>query len=307
MKASSSSQADASTKAILYAFIANLGIALAKTWAAVYTGSGSMLAEAIHSFADSGNQVLLYVGLKGSQRPPDTQHPLGYGKLSYFWSFIVALMLFSLGGLFSIYEGWHKLQHPEPLNQVWVALAVLALAVVLESSAMFGVLREVRRLRKDKPLRYWLKTTRNAELVVVLGEDFAALTGLTLALGFVGMAAMTGDPVYDAIGSICIGVVLVVVSVFVALRMRELIIGKSAEPQLRADINKLIQGDPSIKQVFNIITFQIGPQVMLAAKIKLREDLSLSEAVTNINSLEKRLKENHPEIGWCFIEPDMLD
>ncbi|MCP4090099.1 MAG: cation diffusion facilitator family transporter [Gammaproteobacteria bacterium] len=307
MKVNKQSQAHASTRAILYAFVANLCIALTKTWAAIYTGSGSMLAEAIHSYSDSGNQVLLFIGLKQAQQPPDADHPLGYGKLSYFWSFVVALMLFSLGGLFSIYEGLHKLQNPEPLKQIWVAILVLVLAVMLESSAMFGVLREIRKLRKDKALHHWLKSTRNAELVVVLGEDFAALTGLSLALIFLGLAAITGDPVYDAIGSMCIGIVLIIVSAFVAWRIRDLIIGKSAEPELQAEINSLIEADPVIEKVFNVITFQIGPQVMLAAKIKLQPDLSIAEAVTNINKLEKHLKERRPEIGWCFIEPDLYD
>jgi cation diffusion facilitator family transporter len=300
-------QAHSSMRAILYAFVANFSIALAKTWAALYTGSGSMLAEAIHSFADSGNQVLLYIGLRQSQRPADDEHPLGYGKLTYFWSFIVALMLFSIGGLFSIYEGLHKLQHPEPLNQIWVALLVLVLAVVLESTAMFGVLREIRHIRKGKSLRYWLRHTRNAELVVVLGEDFAALTGLTLALAFVGLAAITGDPVYDAIGSICIGVVLVTVSIFVGIRVRDLIIGKSAEPALQAEIEQLIEADPVIEKLFNVITIQMGPQVMLAAKVKVKGDQTIAQAVANINKLEQRLKKNHPEIGWSFIEPDLTD
>jgi cation diffusion facilitator family transporter len=300
-------QAHSSTKAILYAFVANFCIALAKTWAAIYTGSGSMLAEAIHSYADSGNQVLLFIGLRQAQRPADANHPLGYGKLSYFWSFIVALMLFSLGGLFSIYEGLHKLEHPEPLHQVWVAVAVLLLAVVLEGTAMFGVLREIRHIRKDKPLKRWLKTTRNAELVVVLGEDFAALTGLSLALVFLVLAAVTGDPFFDAVGSICIGVVLVTVSIFVAWRIRDLLIGKSAEPDLQDDINRLIEAEPAIEKVFNVITFQMGPQVMLAAKVKIRSELSIGEAVLKINELEKKLKQNHPEIGWSFIEPDLHD
>lgn len=296
-----------SVTAIMYAFVANLGIAIAKTWAAIYTGSGSMLAEAIHSYADSGNQVLLFIGLKQAQRPPDQDHPLGYGKLSYFWSFIVALMLFSLGGLFSIYEGLHKLQHPEPLNQVWVAIVVLSLAVLLESTAMFGVLREIRHIRKDRPLREWLKTTRNAELVVVLGEDFAALTGLAFALVFVSIAAVTGDPFYDAVGSICIGIILIIVSIFVGWRIRSLIIGKSAEPALREEINRLIEADPVIERVFNVITFQVGPQVMLAAKVKVDPERRVGETVTKINELEKRLKEAHPEIAWSFIEPDLYD
>ena len=291
----------------MYAFVANLGIALIKSWAAVYTGSGSMLAEAIHSFADSGNQVLLFIGLKQSQKPADEQHPLGYGKVSYFYSFVVALMLFSLGGLFSIYEGIHKLQEPEPLNQIWIALVVLVLAVCLEAAAMFGVLREIRRLRGARPIRQWLKTTRNAELVVVLGEDFAALTGLTIALIFVGLAAVSGNPVYDAIGSICIGVVLIIVSVFVALRIRDLLIGKSAEPELRQEIDELIEADSAVIQVFNVITFQMGPKVLLAAKVKLRPDLTINEAVIHLNALEKKLKANRPEIGWIFIEPDITD
>jgi cation diffusion facilitator family transporter len=303
----SHSHENASIRAILYAFVANLGIALIKSWAALYTGSGSMLAEAIHSFADSGNQVLLFIGLKQAQKPADTEHPLGYGKISYFYSFIVALMLFSIGGLFSIYEGIHKFQNPEPLNQLWVALAVLSVAVCLEAAAMFGVLREVARLRGAKPIRLWLKTTRNAELVVVLGEDFAALTGLAFALVFVGLAAVTGDPVYDAIGSMCIGVVLIFVSIFVALRIRDLLIGKSAEPELRQEMDELIKADPVILRLFNVITFQMGPKVLLAAKVKLPPDMTIETAVTHLNQLEKRLKERRPEIGWIFIEPDITD
>jgi len=291
----------------MYAFVANLGIAIAKTWAAIYTGSGSMLAEAIHSFADSGNQVLLFIGLKQSKRPADKDHPLGYGKLNYFWSFIVALMLFSVGGLFSIYEGVHKYQHPEPLNQIWIAIAVLILAVFLESAAMFGVLREIKHLRKQKSLSSWLSTTRNAELVVVLGEDTAALTGLTLALVFVSLAAVTGNPVYDALGSICIGVVLIIVSIFVAWRIRDLIIGKSAEPDLQREIEGIIEDDPIIERVYNIITFQVGPQVMLAAKVKVRQDQEIGVAIRKINELERKLKQARPEIGWSFIEPDIED
>ena len=169
-----------------------------------------MLAEAIHSYADTGNQVLLYFGLRQSSRPPDPEHPLGYGKLSYFWSFIVALMLFSLGGLFSIYEGLHKLQHPEPLEQIWLAIVVLAIAIVLESFSLFGCLREINIIRGARPFREWLRNTRTSELVVVLGEDVGALLGLALAFVFVSLAAVTGDTRFDAIGSMSIGVVLII-------------------------------------------------------------------------------------------------
>lgn len=296
-----------SAKAILYAFLANLGIALAKLAAALYTGSGSMFAESIHSFADCGNQILLWVGLRQSQRPPDAEHPLGYGKLSYFWSFIVALMLFSLGGVFSMYEGWHKLQQPEPLNQAWVALLVLGGSILLESVSLLGCLREIARLRGQRSLREWLRSTRNAELVVVLGEDVAALIGLVLAFAFVSLAALSGDARFDALGSIAIGVVLIGVSIFIAVRIKSLIVGSSAEAQLRAAIVAEIDQDPAIEKLFNAITFQLGPDVMLAAKVKMNGGISIEQAVAHINGLERRIKARFPEVAWCFIEPDVED
>jgi cation diffusion facilitator family transporter len=295
---------DSSLRAILYAFLANFGIALAKTWGAVITGSGSMLAEAIHSYADSTNQVLLFIGIKQSQKPADEDHPLGYGKLSYFWSFIVALMLFSLGGLFSIYEGLHKLQSPEPLNQVWIAVGILVLAIILEGGSLFGALREIGKLRGASSFSYWLRHTRNAELVVVFGEDVAALLGLCLALAALLMTAYTGNPVYDALGSIAIGIVLMCVSVFIAIRIRSLIIGKSAEPELQKLINDIVAADTAIEEVLNTITVQLGPQMMLAAKIRMQSDLTIGEAVDHINDLERELKAKVPMLKWCFIEPD---
>lgn len=298
---------NSTARAILYAFVANFGIALAKSWAAWLTGSGSMLAEAIHSYADTGNQVLLYLGLKQSQRPPDLEHPLGYGKLSYFWSFIVALLLFSLGGIFSIYEGLHKLQHPENLSQLWVAVIVLVLAIILEGSSLLGCLREIRLVRGDRPFREWLKHTRNSELVVVLGEDIGAQLGLVLALGFLVAAAITGNPVYDAIGSICIGGVLLVISVFIALRVRSLLVGRSADPEIQETIDAIICEHEDIEFVFNTITIQFGPDTMLAAKVKLRTGLTIDDAVGAINALERKLKERIPKLKWSFIEPDVSD
>jgi cation diffusion facilitator family transporter len=296
-----------SAKAILYAFVANLGIALSKLAAAVFTGSGSMMAESIHSFADCGNQILLWVGLRQSQRPADVEHPLGYGKLTYFWSFVVALMLFSMGGLFSIYEGWHKIQHPEPIRYAWVALLVLGGSILLEFGSLLGCLREISKMRKHRSLREWLRTTRNAELVVVLGEDIAALVGLVLAFIFVSLAAYTGNPVFDALGSIVIGIVLVAVSIFVASRIKSLIVGRSAEEDLRAAIAQEIDIDPAIDKLFNAITLQLGPDVMLAAKIKMKSGISIEEAVEHINQLERRIKARFPEVAWCFVEPDIED
>ncbi len=302
-----SSSHGSTARAILYAFLANSGIALAKTWAAWITGSGSMLAEAIHSYADAGNQVLLFLGLRQSTRPPDSEHPLGYGKLSYFWSFIVAVLLFSLGGLFSIYEGFHKLQHPEPLTQVWIAQLVLVFAIVLEGFSLLGCVRQIANVRGARSFRDWLKHTRNSELVVVLGEDIAALLGLAIALGFVSVASLTGNTTYDAFGSISIGIVLLVVSVFVALRVQSLLVGRSADPLIQEAIEKLIGQESDIEKVFNTITMQFGPDTMLAAKIKMRSGMDIDAAVESINALERRLKEEIPNLAWCFIEPDNAD
>lgn len=291
----------------MYAFLANSGIAIAKSWAAWLTGSGSMLAEAIHSYADAANQVLLYLGLRQSVRPPDKEHPLGYGKLSYFWSFVVALLLFSVGGLFAIYEGVHKFLYPESIQQAHVAIIVLSLAIVLESFSLFGALREIRKIRGNRPFRDWLRETRSAELVVVLGEDIAALVGLLLALVFVSLASITGNAVYDAIGSMCIGVVLIVVSVFLTLRVRSLLVGRSADPLIQEAIETVINDNDDIEKVFNVITMQFGPDTMLAAKIKLKSGIDIDTAVDHINELEQRLKKAIPKLRWSFIEPDVDD
>jgi cation diffusion facilitator family transporter len=296
-----------SLKAISYAFIANLGIALAKLAAAFYTHSGSMLAEAIHSFADCGNQVLLFIGLRQAQKPADAKHPLGYGRVTYFWSFIVALLLFSMGGLFSINEGWHKLHSSEPLNKAWVALLVLGVSVFLEFGSLLGCLREIRKLRGERSLGYWIRNTRNAELVVVLGEDVAALIGLMMAFVFVSLAALTGNMVFDAIGSIVIGVVLVCVSIFVAVRIKGLIVGRSAEEDLQEALKAQIAAEPGIEELYRAITLQMGPQVMLAVKVRMSPGLPIEKAVECLNALERNIKAKFPEVAWCFVEPDTAD
>ena len=303
----SSGSHSSTARAILYAFVANFGIAIAKTWAAWLTGSGSMLAEAIHSYADTGNQVLLYLGLKQSQRPPDAEHPLGYGKLSYFWSFIVALLLFTLGGMFSIYEGIHKFNHPEELSKVWVAIVVLVFAILLEGGSLLGCLREIKNVRGERPFGEWLKHTRNSELVVVLGEDIGAQLGLFLALGFLISALVTGNPVYDAMGSMCIGVILLIISAFIAWRIKALLVGRSADPEIQQAIEEVITEQDSIVHVFNTITVQYGPDTMLAAKIKLKDGITIDAAVQDINELERKLKARIPNLKWLFIEPDVTD
>jgi divalent metal cation (Fe/Co/Zn/Cd) transporter len=180
-------------------------------------------------------------------------------------------------------------------------------SIVLEFFSLLGCLREIRKLRKDKPLGYWLKHTRNAELVVVLGEDLAALLGLVVAFVFVALASVTGNPVYDAIGSISIGVILVLVSIFIAIRIKGLIVGRSAEEDLQAAIHKEIEANEGIEDLLNAITFQLGPQVMLAIKVRMTAGLSIERAVEHLNSLERNLKAKFPEVAWCFVEPDVAD
>jgi len=208
-----------STRAIFFALGANLAIAAAKYVAAAITGSGSMLAEAVHSTADCGNQLLLLLGLRRARRPPSLDYPLGFGKETYFWSFVVALLLFTVGGLFSIYEGAHKLTAPEPLSAPILALGVLGFSIAMEAVSMAGALREVNKIRGGLGLWEWFRATRNSELVVVFGEDLAALAGLAFAFVAVLATALTGDPLYDALGSIAIGVLLVAVALAVAVRV----------------------------------------------------------------------------------------
>ncbi len=293
-----------SAKAIYYALFANLGIAIAKGVAAFITRSGSMLAETIHSLADCTNQILLLLGMKRAMAPPDVNHPLGHGKDVYFWSFIVAMLLFSVGGLFSVYEGVHKLHLNEPVNQAWIALTVLGISILLELSSLFGALSEIKKIRGTKSFMDWLKTTRSSELVVVLGEDIAAVLGLVVAFAFVVLAHVLRNPVYDAMGSIVIGVILLMVSFFLIIRMKDLLLGKSADPDIQEAIRKHIDEDSNIKDVLNIITVQMGPYIMLAGKIRMNKDLGIEGACRAINALETSLKQRFPEIKWSFIEPD---
>ncbi|HKI51486.1 MAG TPA: cation diffusion facilitator family transporter [Geothermobacteraceae bacterium] len=295
------------TKAIMYAFFANLGVAVTKAVAAWFTGSSALAAEAFHSAADVANQVLLLVGLKRSQQPADSEHPLGYGKASYFWSFMVAILLFSSGGLFSIYEGAHKLKHPEPMSYAWVALLVLAVSIVLEGLSLRGCLVEIRKVQQGRTLREWVRTTRSSELLVVLGEDLAALVGLSIALVFVLLAVVTGDPCFDAIGSICIGVLLVVVAIFISIKVKTLLIGRSADPTTVAQIRAMIEADADVLELYNAVTLQMGAQALLAIKIRMRESLSVGEAARAINRLERDIKNAIPDIGWCFVEIDVTD
>jgi cation diffusion facilitator family transporter len=301
------SHQNASVKSIIFALSANLGIAITKTVAAVITGSGAMLAESIHSFADCGNQGLLFLGLRAAKKQPDHEHPLGYGKAIYFWSFIVALMLFSMGGLFSIYEGIHKLGSTEEVKNPLIAIVVLSVSMVLEGASLWGCITQVNKIKKKQSLWEWIKNTRQSELVVVFGEDVAALFGLMFALVAVILAYVTGNPVYDSIGSIGIGVLLVFVSIFVAGKVKGLLIGQSADEAVRLEVKTFLEARPEIESIFNLITLQLGAQIMVAVKAKMAKTESIEQVIKNINVCEKELKKAFPEVQWVFFEPDLED
>jgi cation diffusion facilitator family transporter len=296
-----------SLKTIFLALGANFAIFVTKLGAAIVTGSGSMAAEAVHSLADCGNQGLLLLGMKSAKRLPSPDYPLGHGKAIYFWSFLVALLLFSVGGAFSIYEGLHKLHSSEPLKWPWLAVGVLVFGIVAESFSMWGCLREVNKARGEHSLWYWFRESRQSELIVVFGEDLAALLGLVFALVAVVATMITGNPIYDAIGSLAIGVLLVFVAWFVAIEVKALLIGQSAEPELKAAIARFLEERPEIAHLFNVITLQLGPDVMVAIKAEMRGDLSARELVEAINRVEQGLKAAFPEIRWSFFEPDVSD
>jgi cation diffusion facilitator family transporter len=296
-----------SLKSILFALFANLSIAIAKGFAAFFTGSSAMLAEAIHSLADSGNQGLLILGLRQSKRPPSPDSPLGYGKSIYFWSFLVALVLFSLGGLFSVYEGWHKLQHPVPLNAPWVAVGVLVFAIVAESISLWGCLREVRKEQFGRGLLRWFRESRTSELVVVFGEDVAALLGLVFALVAILAAMLTGNPVYDAVGTLAIGALLLVIAVFVAIEVKALLIGQSVEPRILDEMRAFLQARPEVDELFRILTMQMGHDAMVAIKASMVPTGTEQGMVDAINRVEREFKQAFPMTQWLFFEPDTTD
>jgi len=299
------SQGSDSSRAVIYALGANFAIAITKYAAAAITGSGSMLAEAVHSTADCGNQLLLLLGLKRSRRKATLDYPLGFGKETYFWSFMVAIMLFSVGGMFSIYEGWHKLRHPEELAYPLLALGVLAFGLGAESFSMWGALREVNKARGAASLWSWFRTSRNSELVVIVGEDLAALVGLALAFVAVLATWLTGDPAFDALGSIAIGALLVVVAIAVAVQVKAMLIGQGVEPTVRAHMLSWLEEQAAVEKILDLLTLHMGGDVMVAVKAKMRPQGSVDALVDEINAIEAAFKVHFPQTQWIFFEPDV--
>jgi len=296
-----------STRAIIAAFLANLGIAIAKVIGFIFTGASSMLAESIHSFADSSNQGLLILGNRLSHRKENLQHPFGFGRERYFWSFIVALIIFSLGSLFALYEGIEKVIHPADITSPQWAIGILSVAIVLEGFSMRTAIQESRLVKGDA--RWWefIRRTKVPELPVVLLEDLGALIGLVLALTGVSLAIITENPRFDAIGSIAIGILLAVIAVILAIEMRSLLLGESASPAVKIEIIDIIEKHPMVNRLIHMRTEHIGPEELLVAvKIEMPENLTIKDAARVINELEKALRAEIPAARMIYIEPDIF-
>lgn len=299
--------ASGGNRAIIAAFLANMGIALSKFAAWFFSGSAAMLAEAIHSVADSGNQLLLLLGGRQSRRAADAEHPFGYGRERYVYAFVVSIILFSVGGLFSIYEGVDKLTHPHELENVWLPVTVLLIAVVLESYSLRTAIHESNLVRTKG--QSWVSFVRHAkapELPVVLLEDVAALTGLVFALFGVGMSWLTGDPVFDAIGTLMIGTLLILVALTLGIETKSLLVGEGATRADRDRIVAAIENSGSIERLIHLKTLYLGPdELMVAGKLGFAADKTLREVAADIDVIEARVREAVPIARVIYFEPDI--
>jgi cation diffusion facilitator family transporter len=302
-----SDEGHGSKRAVVAALAANLGIAVMKFGAFVITGSGAMLAEAIHSTADSGNQCLLLLGARKALRKPDESHQFGYGRERYFWAFVVALVLFVVGAIVSIIDGIEKLLNPHELESPSVAIAVLLGAMVLEGFSFRTAVRESRPLKGDATWWRFIRLSKNPELPIVLLEDSAALVGLVLALIAVGATMATGDSSYDAYGTLCIGVLLGIVAAILAVENRSLLLGESASPEMQRDIERAMEDSSDVCRVIHLRTEHLGPdEVLVAAKLEFAPDLSIRELADVVDVVEAAVRAAVPAVGPIYIEPDVL-
>ncbi|MBB5870250.1 cation diffusion facilitator family transporter [Allocatelliglobosispora scoriae] len=299
--------ASGGTKAIIAALGANLGIAVTKFIAFALTGSSSMLAEAIHSVADSGNQALLLVGGRRAQRAATPRHPFGYGRERYIYAFIVSIVLFSVGGLFALYEAWHKFSHPEPIvNFKWVPIAVLLVAIALESYSFRTAIVESNAVRGKASWTDFIRRAKAPELPVVLLEDLGALVGLVFALFGVSMTLLTDDGRWDAAGTAMIGILLVAIAVILAIETKSLLLGESATPEHVAQIAEAITAGDEVERVIHMRTLHLGPEELLvAAKIAIHAGDSAAEIARGIDAAEARIRAAVPIARVIYLEPDL--
>ncbi|WP_005032257.1 cation diffusion facilitator family transporter [Holophaga foetida] len=295
-----------SSKALALSLGANLGIAISKFLVFGLTRSASMLTEAIHSSADCGNQALLFLGMKQAQKPPTAKHPLGQGQAAFVASFLVALLLFSVGGIFSVVEGIHKIRHPETPHGLWWAVGLLVFAMFLEGASLLGAMNACRAERGKKGLFRYLQESSATELVVVLAEDIAAMAGLALALVAVILTMVTGNPIWDGIGSLGIGLILIAVAIFVGVEVTSLLLNEAAPTRLRQSIRLEILEDVQVDRVLNLVTVVVGSdQLMVALKLRFKDQVTGEALIAASNALEARLKARFPQIRFLFVEPDL--
>jgi cation diffusion facilitator family transporter len=298
--------AEGSTKAIFAALAANLGIAVAKFVAFAFTGSTSMMAEGVHSVADSGNQALLILGRKRSQRERTAEHPFGYGRERFFYAFVVAVVLFTVGALFSLYEGWHKFSHPEPVEDAWWAFGVLIFAIGLEGFSFRTAVKESNPLRGNRSWAAFIRRSKAPELPVVLLEDFAALIGLVLAMLGVALAVVTDNGRWDGVGSMAIGVLLGFVAVVLAIETKSLLMGEAAHGDVERQIVAALEAGEEVERVIHLRTQHIGPEELLvAAKIAVHHDDTATEVARGIDAAEKRVRAAVPMATYIYLEPDI--
>jgi cation diffusion facilitator family transporter len=295
------------TKAIVAAFFANLGIAIAKFVGFLFTSSASMLAESIHSFADTGNQGLLLLGGRRARKAPDEEHPFGYGRERYFWAFVVALVLFSLGSLFAIFEGIEKIRHPHELDSIEWAIGILVVAIGLESFSMRTAVVEVNHARGSVPLRRYIRRAKEPELPVVLLEDAGALLGLVIALTAIIVAKVTDDAVWDGVGTLSIGILLGIIAVVLAIEMKSLLIGEGASSEHLQAIERAIAGSPDVEHLIHLRTQHIGPdELLVGAKVQFLNGLDVAQLAAAIDRLETLVRAAVPIARPLYIEPDIL-
>jgi cation diffusion facilitator family transporter len=296
-----------SRRAIVAALVANLGIATLKFAAFLVTHSSSMLSESIHSVADTGNQGLLLIGRVRARRPADEQHPFGYGSLRYFYAFVVAFVLFSLGGVFSIYEGVDKLRHPHELESAVWAIGVLLGSMVMEALSLRTAVREANAVRPAGE-SWWqfIRHTKSPDLPVVLLEDAAALVGLMIALLGVVVADVTGNGRWDGVGSLGIGILLVSVAIVLVVEMGSLLVGEAARPEVVERIRRTINAFPEVRQCIHLRTEHLGPdEIVVAAKVEFDPDLTVAQLASAIDALEAEIRKTEPRATLIFVEPDV--
>ena len=295
-------------KTILAALVANVGIASAKFIGFSITKSSTMLAEGIHSSADSANQLLLLLGTKRAKRNPNKRHPFGYGRERYFWSFVVALILFSLGSLFAIYEGIEKIRHPHPLENASWAIGILIFGIFIESFSFRTAIVEARTIKGGASWSKFVILSKQPEIPVVLLEDAGALFGMVIALAAISLVKITGEPLWDGIGTLSIGILLGLIAAVLARKMHSLLIGESANEKDRTKIEELIQDCKGISQVIEIRTQHLGPEeILIGARVVFDESLQAKEIAVIINDLEETINTEVKDAGPIFIEPEILD